>query len=130
MRKLIIAALAALVVGSTMTFASPTLAGAKKAGAGAGHHAGKRLAKLADALGLTDAQKAQLKPILADAARQTRAVRQNTTLSPEVQKAKLKVIRKNTQQQIASVLTPEQKKKLAAMRHHGKKHEAKTAPTV
>ncbi|MDQ2686663.1 MAG: hypothetical protein M3Y28_02225 [Armatimonadota bacterium] len=130
MRKLIIAALAALVIGSTLTLAPPSLAGAKKAGAQAGHQGGKRLAKMADTLGLTDAQKAQLKPMLADAAKQTRAVRQNKSLTPEAQKAQLKAIRKTTKQKIASVLTPEQKAKLAAMRHHGKKHGAKGAPAV
>ena len=125
MRKLIIAALAALIVGSTFTLAPPTLAGAKKAGAG--HQAGKRMAKLADALGLTDAQKAQIKPILMNAAQQVRAVRKDTTLSPEAQKTKLKAIRKSTKQQIAAILTPEQKKKLAAMRHQGKNGKAGAA---
>lgn len=129
MRKLIIAALAALVLGTTLTLAQPSMAGANKAGAST-HQGGKRLQKLADTLGLTDTQKAQIKPILADAAKQTRAVRQDKTLTPEAQKAQLKAIRKSTKQQIAAILTPAQKAKLAAMRHHGKKHGAKGAPAA
>lgn len=120
MRKLIITALAALVVGSTLALTPPSLAGAKKAGAGAGQHAGKRLAKLADALGLTAAQKAQIRPIVTDAARKARAVRQDAGLSPEARKAQLKAIRKDSMRQMAAILTPEQKQKLAAMRHHRK----------
>lgn len=127
MRKLITAALAALVVGSTLTLAPPSLAGAKKAGAGAGQHAGKRLTKMAGALGLTDAQKAQIKPILMDAARQARAVRQNTSLSPEAQKTQMKAISGNARKQIAAILTPAQKAKLAAARHQHKNGKAGAA---
>ncbi len=118
MRKLIIVALAALVVGSTLALTPPSLAGAKKAGAGAGQHAGKRLAKLAGALNLTAAQKAQIRPIVADAARKVRSLRQNTTLSPEARKAQMKAIRKDSMARIAAILTPEQKAKLIAMRRH------------
>lgn len=125
MRKLIIAALTALVVGSTLALTPASLAGANKAGAG--RHAGKRLAKLAETLGLTDAQKAQIRPIVADAARRVRAVRQNASLTPEDRKAQLKAIRKDSMAQIAAILTPEQKRKLAAMRHHKKNGKAGAA---
>lgn len=124
MQKIITATLLGLIVGSTLAFAPPSLAGAKHAGTGAGKHAGKRMAKMADELGLTDAQKAQIKPILMNAALKVRTVRQNTSLSPEARKAQLKDIRKSTKQQIAAILTPAQKQRLAATRHHRKNGKA------
>lgn len=121
MRKLIFGTVAALLIGAALTITPPTFAGAGKAGVKGERHAGKRLQKVAQTLDLTDAQKAQIKPILRSAAQQVKALRQDTSLTPEQQKAKRKAIRQDTLTQIAAILTPTQKAKLAAMRHKGHK---------
>ncbi len=113
----------ALLLGASLALAPPTFAGAGKGGVKAGH-AGKRLAKLSDALALTDAQKAQIKPILMDARTQRKAIKGDASLTPEDSKAKLKALRKDTMSKIGAVLTPEQKQKLAQMRHDRKKAAA------
>lgn len=83
---------------------------------------GKRLQTLAETLGLTDAQKAQVKPILKDAAQQTKAVRQDTSLSRTDRKAKIKSLRESMKSQLLPILTPGQQAEFAAMRHpHGHK---------
>jgi len=82
------------------------------------HHGEGRLKKLADYLGLTDAQKAQIKPILENARQQAKIIRQNMTLSPEDKKTQEKELRKSTMEQIKAILTPDQLAKLKAMHQH------------
>jgi Spy/CpxP family protein refolding chaperone len=82
---------------------------------GKGQH-GQRMAKLAQALGLTDSQKEQIKPILKDAKAQKQAIEADTKLTPEEKKAKFKELRKATHEKIGAILTPEQKTKLKEMR--------------
>jgi len=83
----------------------------------AARHGGGKLAKLAQSLGLTDEQKAQLKPILKSRHQQVKAIRQDTTLTPEEQRTRIKALRQSDRPQILAVLTPEQKVKLAQTRH-------------
>ena len=78
-------------------------------------HRGGRLAKLADELALTDAQKTQLKPILQDARQQAKAIKDDTTLTPDARKAKMKDLQKSTRSQMLSILTPEQRAKLKSI---------------
>ncbi len=88
-----------------------------------GTHAGKRLQKLAGELGLTDAQKAQMKPILMGSRQQVRAIQADTTLTPDAKTAKLKALRKSTNRQTMAIMTPDQRAKLKAIRQA--KREAK-----
>ena len=74
------------------------------------------LQMLSEMLSLTPAQKVKLKPILEDQAQQMKAVRDDTSLSPEQQKAKMKAVHKSFHEQINSVLTPEQQAKLKEMK--------------
>jgi Spy/CpxP family protein refolding chaperone len=87
------------------------------------HGGGGRLKKLADELGLTDAQKAQMKPILMSARQQAQAIKKDSTLTPDARTAKLKALRKSTRQQTMAVLTPDQRAKLKSIRQA--KREAK-----
>ncbi len=103
---------AAVAAGLVLALGQPTLA--------KGQHQGGRMGKMAAALGLTDAQKAQMTPIIQSGRQQAKAVKADTTLSPEDRKSKLKAIRKNTMSQVGPLLTPDQKQKLLAMRHHRK----------
>jgi Spy/CpxP family protein refolding chaperone len=88
-----------------------------------GQRDGKRLQKLADELSLTDAQKAQMKPVLQNARQQAKAIKDDTTLSAEDRQAKMKVLRKSTRTQTMAILTPDQRAKLKSIRQA--KREAK-----
>ena len=80
-----------------------------------GQHGGGRLKKMAEALGLTDAQKAQMKPILISARQQAQAIKGDTSLSDDARKSKLRELHKTTRMQTMAILTPAQRDKLKAM---------------
>lgn len=100
--------LATILAVPTLTQAAPGGRSAKAPGA--------RMQKLAAALGLTDAQKAQLKPILKDARQQAEAIKADTSLTPEARKDKMKELRRSTKQQMMTVLTPDQLQKMKELR--------------
>jgi len=116
MKKLLPAALAAVTLGLTAAVAVPTLAKPAPGAARMGGQHGQGMKKLADYLGLTDAQKAQLKPILQGARQQAKAIKENTSLTPTAKQAKMKDLRKSTNQQMMGVLTPAQREKLKDLR--------------
>ena len=122
MRKAIIAALAILCVGTTMTLGLPQNSWA--AGKGKHHAEGKRLQKLSQTLALTDAQKSQIEPILKSTRAQAKAIKQDASLTPEERKAKRKALRQSMRSQIQPLLTADQKTKMAALKHHAKHHKA------
>ncbi len=65
-----------------------------------------------DGLNLTDAQKAQLKTIRQSERSQIEALRNESALSREDMRAKIRAINQNTRQQFLAVLTPEQQQAL------------------
>ena len=120
MQKPNILVLAAL----SLALAAPLSTLPAHAGPGAhGQKAGKRLQKLSSELGLTDAQKAQMKPVLQNSRQQVKAIKDDATLSADDRKAKLKELRKSTRQQTMAILTPDQQAKLKSIRQA--KREAK-----
>ncbi len=121
MNKLIPAALLALSLALAPTFAHAKAGAHAKVGAHAGKHHGK-LAKMATKLGLTDAQKAQIKPIIKARHQQAKAIKADTSLTPEAKKAQIKALRQNTRSQIMPLLTPDQQAEMAPKKgHHHKK---------
>jgi len=74
---------------------------------------------LTEKLNLTDEQSAKLKPIFQNQAEQLKAVRDDTSLSPEQKTAKKKAIHESFHEQINAVLTPEQQAKFKEMKHEG-----------
>ena len=80
-----------------------------------GDKAGRGM-KLMQELNLTDAQKAQLKPIMQDQKAQMKALKEDTTLTPEAKKAKFKALRAESEAKIDAILTPDQQKKLADLK--------------
>ena len=118
MHKKIWAAGIAALVGTVVALGQPTLAQTGGGGAAGPHRGMGQLQKLAEYLGLTDDQKAQIKPIIKSTAQQVKAVRADTTLTPDAKKAKVQEIRKDSRQQIMAILTPEQKAKLRQLRQH------------
>ena len=79
--------------------------------------------RMADPLGLTDAQKTRIRPIFMNAGRQMQALQINTTLSPAARMAKMQALQRSTQMQMMAVLTPDQRAKLKSIRQT--KREAK-----
>ena len=81
-----------------------------------GMRGGGRMKMMADELGLTDAQKAKMQPILMSSRQQMMALRANTTLTPAARMAKMQSMRKTMMTQMMAILTPAQRTKLKAMR--------------
>ena len=74
---------------------------------------------LAKQLDLTDAQKPKVEAIRKNATEKGRALREDTSLTPEEKKAKAKAIREDTATQMKGVLTPEQFTKWQEMSKRG-----------
>jgi protein CpxP len=92
------------------------------------HHdaesADQQLQMLSEKLNLTDDQKAKVKPILQDQMQQMKAVREDSSLSQEQKRAKMKSVHESLHDQINAVLTPEQQAKFKQMRQeHMEKHK-------
>jgi periplasmic protein CpxP/Spy len=85
----------------------------------------QHMAMLAEKLGLTDAQKAQFQQISRDMRKQGMTIRQDSSLTDDQKKQKMQELRKQSHQQMFSVLTPEQKEKLKQMREEHKKEQEK-----
>ena len=82
------------------------------------------LQMLTEKLNLTADQKAKVKPILEDQAQQMKTVRDDTSLSQEQQKAKMKAIHGSCHDQINGVLTPEQQAKFKQLKQESmEKHK-------
>lgn len=90
-----------------------------------GESVDQHLQMLSEKLNLTDDQKAKLKPILEDQMKQMKAVQEDSSLSPEQKRTKMKSIHESLHDQINVVLTPEQQTKFKQMQqeHMGKHKE-------
>jgi periplasmic protein CpxP/Spy len=69
-------------------------------------------------LNLSADKTAQLTPIFADQDQKFQALFQDKSLTPDQRHEQMKAIHQNTQQQLATVLTPDQLQQLKAMRHN------------
>ena len=83
-----------------------------------------RLERMSRRLNLTDEQKAKIRLILQDEAKQLRALRQDTSLSPDQQRQQAREIRTSARKQIDQILTPEQKEKRKEMWQKARKGRA------
>ncbi len=106
--------LAAVTLGLAAASAAPSLA--QDAPGAHGRAPGMRMNKMADALGLSDAQKAQMKQIIMGAMKQAQATRANTSLTPQAKQAQMMSLRMSTNKQMMAVLTPAQRQKARTMR--------------
>jgi Spy/CpxP family protein refolding chaperone len=90
-----------------------------------GMHHGQRagqLERLSNELNLTDEQKAKVKPILDEQSKQMHATQEDTSLTQDQKRDKMKQIHQTTHSQINEILTPEQQKKFAALKEQQKEH--------
>ena len=103
--------------------------------AGEEHHRGNPLEMLTKKLDLTPDQQTKLKPIFEDRHEKMKALRDDTSLTPDDKKAKGKALMESSNDQIKAILTPDQQTKFAAMqaemKEHREKHEqAPAAPSA
>jgi len=75
-----------------------------------------RLKMLTEKLDLTDDQQAKLKPILEDESTQMKTLHEDTSLTPEDKKAKMKELHESSTEKINAVLTPDQQSKWKQMK--------------
>jgi Spy/CpxP family protein refolding chaperone len=78
----------------------------------------RQLARLTEKLNLTDAQQAQIKPILVSRDQQLKAIFDNTSLTAEAKHDQAKKVFEGTDQKIESFLTSEQDGIFTALRQH------------
>ena len=86
-----------------------------------GHHAPnpqKQAEFISKKLNLSADQTAKLTPIFADRDQKTQALFQDQSLTPQQRHEQMKAIHQSTEQQLATVLNPDQMQQLKAM-HHG-----------
>ena len=88
------------------------------------HHSQRanHLEWLSKELNLTDEQKEKVKPILDEQTKQMHAAQEDTSLTQEQKRDKMKQIHQTTHSQINEILTPEQQKKFAALKEQQKEH--------
>ena len=85
------------------------------------HHAPdpqKQAEFISKKLNLSADQTAKLTPIFADRAQKTQALFQDQSLTPQQRHEQMKAIHQSTEQQLATVLSPDQLQQLKAMRHN------------
>ena len=94
------------------------------------HHGqrGGRLECLSKELNLTDDQKGKVKPILEDETKQSRAAREDTSLSEDQKHDKMKQIHETANSKINDILTPDQQKKFAKLNEQRKEHQEGNKP--
>lgn len=95
----------------------------KHAGMHRAESADQQLQTLSEKLNLTDDQKAKIKPILEDQMKQMKALHEDSSLSAEQKRDKMKSIHDTSHEQINAVLTPEQQTKFKEMQEHMGKHK-------
>jgi periplasmic protein CpxP/Spy len=72
---------------------------------------------LSKKLNLSADQTAKLTPIFTDREQKTQALFQDQSLTPDQRHTQMKAIHQNTEQQLATVLTPDQLQQLKSMKH-------------
>jgi Spy/CpxP family protein refolding chaperone len=82
----------------------------------------EELQHLSKSLKLTDDQKNQIKPILADRQQKMHDLRSDTSVSPEDRRSKMKSIMDESNGKIRDVLNDDQKKKFDEMQQHRRGH--------
>lgn len=133
MKKIVLFAAALLALGPAAVCVSPAWAGQTQSATqqNAHHRKGARMQRLAQELGLTDAQKTQIKTIMQNTRQQAQSIHKNSALSADQKKEQMQALHKSMRKQVAGVLTKEQKAKWQAIRqeHRAQKH-SKNAPVT
>ncbi len=81
-------------------------------------------------LNLSEQQKAEIKAIMQNTRTQVQAIRNDSNLSPEAKRSKIKEIRDASKAKIMSILTPEQRQKLDELKKNCPSPIRKNRPAV
>jgi Spy/CpxP family protein refolding chaperone len=76
----------------------------------------KRLKHISSELNLSEDQKRQIKPIVQKECQQLKALDNDTSMSADQKQAKAQKIRQDAKADMATILTPDQQRKLAALK--------------
>lgn len=128
MKRLLLSTALSLALTGTAAFAQqaqPTLPENSSPNANAPyhhqhHHAPnpqRQAEMISKKLNLSADQTAKLTPILTDRAQKFQALMQDQSLTPDQRHAQMKAIHESTEQQLATVLTPDQMQQLKSMKH-------------
>ncbi len=95
-------------------------------------HHGNRMARMAKKLNLSQDQQNQLKPIFESQHQQAKAIKSDTSLTPDQKKEKFQALRQDTMAKMNNILTPEQQQQWQQMRarheHKGGEQPQSTNP--
>lgn len=83
-----------------------------------------RLERVASALDLSGAQRSQIRSIFDAAAQQAQAIQQDTTLTAQERRAKLRSVFQDAKRQTLSLLTPQQREKARSLWSHHRRYAA------
>ncbi len=83
---------------------------------------------LSKQLNLSADQTAKVTPILADRDQKFQALMQDQSLTPEQRHQQMRAIHESTEQQLATVLTPDQLQQLKTMRHNHRRSNGPQQP--
>jgi periplasmic protein CpxP/Spy len=123
MKRILLTTALTLALTGTAAFAQQT-APPQDTPNGAPHHhfrhpdPQREAAFISKKLNLSSDQTAKLEPIFANRDQQFHALWQNSSLTPEQRHEQMKAIHQSTEQQLATVLTPDQLQQLKAMHHN------------
>lgn len=92
------------------------------------HNPHKQAEHLGRKLGLSSDQTSRLEPILVQRREQAKAIRQNTSLTPDQRREQMRDLHRKTTQQIAGLLTPDQMQQWKSMRKEHHRQREGTAP--
>jgi periplasmic protein CpxP/Spy len=116
MKRLVLSASLALALSGTLAFAqqdAPPVTARH-------HHARnphREAARMSKQLNLSSDQTAKLEPILASRDQKIDALKSNMALTPQDLKQQMHAIHKDTKQQLATILTPDQMQQLRSHHH-------------
>lgn len=89
------------------------------------HHEARKLSRQ---LGLTPDQTAKIEPILADRDQKMDALKADTSISPMIFNQQRKAIHQQTEQQLSTILTPDQLQQMKTLHHHNNSAPPAQAP--
>jgi protein CpxP len=133
MKRILLSASLVLALSGSLVFAQSTTTPASPAGKHFHHHrpnAQEEAAWLTKKLNLSSDQTAKLEPILADRDQKMSALWSNTSISQDEKKQQMRTIHQDLNQQLSTVLTPEQLEQMKSMHHghHGPHHPQSQTP--
>lgn len=122
MNRILVSAALLLSLGGAAAFAQDAPQGPPPAGHHHQPNPQREAAHLTKVLNLTPDQASKLEPILANRDQQMQALFQNQQLAPQDRRQQMMAIHKSTEEQLATVLSPDQLQQMKQMRHGRRGH--------